>query len=147
MTSGARPNVRPKIMGWQQVGPTTRFHIDYGWWERQNLSLEAYLQSRLGAQARIDVEGDPIDMIDPLTAEVRQVSAFEYALQRYFRQLPADYLQSASVVDAIFYVLLANGNRPMNAAEIGAEIKRAPDVVLQTLGGNQIYQGIRPYRD
>ncbi len=147
MANSARPNVRPILTDWQRLGPETRFHIDYSWWDRQNLSLESYLQSRLGGQAKAEADMQAIDSVDPVTAEVRQVSGFEFAIQRYFRQLPGDYLKNASVVDAIFYVLLANGNRPMNSAEIAAQIKRSPDVVLQMLSGNQVYQGIRAYRE
>ncbi|MCO5186253.1 MAG: hypothetical protein M9965_20220, partial [Anaerolineae bacterium] len=83
--------------------------------------------------------------IDPHTGEVRQVSQFEFALQRYFQQLPDNYLQRASLVDAVFSVLLANGNRPMSAIEIADAVKRLPDVIFQTFGRGQVYRGIRPY--
>jgi hypothetical protein len=51
------------------------------------------------------------------------------------------------LVDGIFFVLLANANRPMTAAEIAAKVQRSPDVVLRTLSGTQVYQGIRPVFD
>ncbi len=147
MTANPRPNVRPTIANWQQIGPHTRFFIDYSWWDRSGLSLQTYLQTQLGGQAPLPVETEEVDMIDPRTGEVRQVSGFEYALQHYFRQLPADFLHNASLVDAIFFVLLTNGNQPMSAAEIAAQLHRPAEIIYQTLGGSRIYQGIRPYRE
>jgi predicted transcriptional regulator len=54
---------------------------------------------------------------------------------------------NASLVDAAFCVLLANANQPMTAKEIAERIDRQPDVVVRTLGGPKIYQGIRPVFD
>jgi predicted transcriptional regulator len=40
--------------------------------------------------------------------------------------------------------LLANANQPMSARELAEKVQRPIDVVTRTLGGPQIYQGIRP---
>ncbi|MCO5189664.1 MAG: hypothetical protein M9941_12155 [Anaerolineae bacterium] len=142
----SRPKVSfDKLPGPQEVGPNTRFYIDYDWWEKSNLSLESYLSSRVDSEISFDNSAELVDTIDPHTGEVRQVSQFEFALQRYFQQLPDNYLQRASLVDAVFSVLLANGNRPMSAIEIADAVKRLPDVIFQTFGRGQVYRGIRPY--
>lgn len=51
------------------------------------------------------------------------------------------------MVDAVFSVLLANGNEPMTAAELAERIQRTPELITKTFGGAQIYNGIRPLFD
>jgi hypothetical protein len=141
----ARPKVSfNKLPTRKKIGPNTRFHIDYDWWEKSNLSLESYLSSRVDTEISFEQSTEMIDTIDPHTGEVRQVSQFEFALQTYFQQLPDDYLQKATLVDAVFSVLLANGNRPMSATEIAAAVKRPPTTIYQTFGSGKVYRGIRP---
>jgi hypothetical protein len=124
----------------------TKFHIDYEWWDQSNLDLKTYLFSRL--QIGDDLPYDPgvekVDLVDPDTGEVRRVDNFQYALQNYFSQLPPDFLRQSSLVDAVFCLLLANANQPMTARQIAEKVQRQPDVILKTLAGGKIYQGIRP---
>jgi hypothetical protein len=126
--------------------PETKFHIDYEWWEQSNLDLKTYLFSRL--QIGDDLPYDPgvekVDLVDPDTGEVRRVDNFQYALQNYFSQLPPDFLRQSALVDAVFCLLLANANQPMSARQIAEKVQRPADVILKTLAGGKIYQGIRP---
>jgi methyltransferase-like protein len=124
----------------------TKFHIDFGWWERSDLDLKTYLFSRLGIgdESSLELGVEFVDLVDPVTAEVRQVDGFQYALQTYFSQLPDDFVKQSSLVDAVFYVLLANANKPMSAQELADQVERDPDIVLKTISGARIYQGIRP---
>jgi hypothetical protein len=124
----------------------TKFHIDFDWWDESDLDLKTYLFSRLdiGDESTLDLGVDHVDLVDPETAEVRQVDGFQFALQTYFSQLPDDFAQQSSLVDAIFFVLLANANKPMSARELAQNVARDPDMVLKTISGGRIYQGIRP---
>jgi hypothetical protein len=124
----------------------TKFHIDFDWWDESDLDLKTYLFSRLeiGDESTLDLGVDHVDLVDPETAEVRQVDGFQFALQTYFSQLPDDFAQQSSLVDAIFFVLLANANKPMSASELAQSVGRDPDMVLKTISGGRIYQGIRP---
>lgn len=139
---------RPKISAAHLQRPTldTKFHIDFGWWERSDLDLKTYLFSRLGIgdESSLELGVEFVDLVDPVTAEVRQVDGFQYALQTYFSQLPDDFVKQSSLVDAVFYVLLANANKPMSAQELADQVERDPDIVLKTISGARIYQGIRP---
>lgn len=123
--------------------------IDYDWWERSNLDLKTYLYTRLDVdeELQLDASMEKVDLVDPRTGEVRQVDGFQYVLQTYFSQLADDFAARTSLVDAVFCVLLANANQPMSAREIAAEVKRPVEVVLRTLGGPRVYQGIRPVFD
>ncbi len=147
MSSNLRPKI--KLTKIKRATPDTRFFIDFDWWEESNLDLKTYLMTRLslGEDASLDTEFDQVDLVDPQTGEVHQVDGFQYIVQAYFHQLPADFLTNASLVDAAFCVLLANANKPMTAREMAERIERAPEVVVRTLGGPTIYQGIRPVFD
>jgi hypothetical protein len=72
------------------------------------------------------------------------VDGFQFVLQTYFSQMPEDFILRTSVVDAIFFILLANANQPLSVQELADRIHRQPDVILRTLAGKQVYQGIRP---
>ena len=144
-------NPRPKIKSTSLKRTTldTKFFIDFGWWERSNLDLRTYLLSRfsLGDENSLEAEFDQVDLVDSRTGEVHQVDGFQYLIQSYFHRLPEDFITHASLVDATFCVLLANANQPMSAREIAERVGRPADVVIRTLGGTKIYQGIRPIFD
>lgn len=147
MSRRGRPKVKLKSQKRQQLDESTRFHIDYSWWDEKGLSLESYLNSRLGQSISLDDSLGAIDLVDMTTGEVRQLSGFEYAVQKYFQDQPiGDFSRRASLVDAVFCALLANGNRPMTAGELGAEVQRAPDTILKTLSGPKVFQGIRVHK-
>lgn len=147
MTKRPRPKVKAPVL--KRATEDTRFYIDYDWWERSNLDLKTYLYSRLELDddLQLDANMDKVDLVDDETAEVRQVDGFQYVLQTYFSQLPQDFSARTSMVDAVFCVLLANANQPMTAREIAGRLQRQPEVILRTLGGPQVYQGIRPLFD
>jgi hypothetical protein len=110
------------------------------------LDLKTYLFSRLdlGDENTLDMAVEQVDLVDENTGEVRTVDGFQYALQAYFSQLPEEFVRHTSLVDAVFYVLLANANRPMTSGELADWVGRDPAVILKTLSGHRIYQGIRP---
>ncbi|MCC7209560.1 MAG: hypothetical protein IT323_19785 [Anaerolineae bacterium] len=133
----------------QRVKPTleTRFHIDYDWWKREGRDLRAYLISHLLPEQRAQFENmreeAPIDWVDPATAEVRQVDALQQALAIAVRD--AQFInERTALVDAIFRVFLANGNKPLTPVELGVEISRPAMTILRTLSGAQVYKGLRP---
>ncbi|MCI0396774.1 MAG: hypothetical protein L0332_07595 [Chloroflexi bacterium] len=142
----SRPRPKLKVLDLKRPTLDTRFHIDYTWWEESNLDLKTYLYSRLGIgeDAALDMGVEQVDLVDPETGEVRRVDGFQYALQAYFSQMPDDFVTHASLVDAVFYVLLANANKPMTARELAEAVGRDPDVVLKTIAGGRVYQGIKP---
>lgn len=147
MSKRPRPKVKAPVF--HRPTENTRFFIDYDWWERSNLDLKTYLYTRLnvGEELQPDVDMDKVDVVDPRTAEVHQVDGFQYVLQTYFSQQEEDFASRTSLVDAAFSVLLANANQPMTAQEIAERVQRPTEVVLKTLGGPHIYQGIRPLID
>jgi len=144
-------NPRPKLnlSNLKRPTPDTKFYVDYDWWEESNLDLKTYLFTRLdlGEDVSLESEQEEVDIINMETGEVRRVDGFQYVIQAYFSQLEDDFTERASLVDAVFCVLLANANQPMTAREIAQKVNRQVNVVLKTIGGPKVYQGIRPIFD
>jgi methyltransferase-like protein len=147
LASRPRPKLKPSLL--KRVDADTKFNIDYEWWDKSQLDLKTYLYSRLsiGDEANLDTEAEEVDLVHSETGEVRRVDGFQYVVQTYFNQLPEDFVAKTSLVDAVFYVLLANANQPMSVAEIAERVQRSVPVVLKTIGGTTVYQGIRPILD
>jgi hypothetical protein len=147
LASNPRPKI--KLASLKRTTPETKFVIDFEWWEQSNLDLRTYLLSRFSMddETVLEAEFDQVDLVDPRTGEVHQVDGFQYLIRAYFNRLPEDFITHASLVDATFCVLLANANQPMSAREIANRIHRPAEVVVRTLGGAKIYQGIRPIFD
>lgn len=147
MSSNPRPQIKSNSL--KRITADTRFYVDYSWWEKSNIDLRTYLFTRLGIGQDADTDNgtDEIDMVDPTTGEVRRVDSFQYMLQSYFADLPDDFFTQASFVDAAFCALLANANQPMSAREIAERVEKSVDMVVRTLGGSTIYQGIKPIMD
>jgi hypothetical protein len=145
----SRPRPKISLSLVKRPTPDTKFHIDFDWWDKSELDLKTYLFSRLdlGDESSLDMGVEQVDLVDENTGEVRTVDGFQYALQAYFSQLPEEFVRHTSLVDAVFYVLLANANRPMTAGELADWVGRDPKVILKTLSGRRIYQGIRPLYD
>lgn len=138
-----------KTANLRRVTPDTRFYIDYSWWDESHLDLKTYLLTRLslGGEAGQEIAADQVDLVDSKTGEVRQVDSFQYLVRSYFNRHGNDLATQSSLVDAVFSVLLANGNEPLTAAEIAERVQRQPDLIAKTFGGPQIYHGIRPLFD
>jgi hypothetical protein len=133
------------------VRPTvdTRFHIDFGWWEKAERDWEVYLRSHLCEQhqaAYADLEtSSMVDSVDPVTAEVLRVPGIQHIVISHCSRLP-DYISpQTTLVHAVFRVFLANGNTPLSATELGARLGRPAVTILKTLQGPRVYKGIRPY--
>jgi hypothetical protein len=147
LASNPRPKIKPTAL--KRTTPDTKFFIDFDWWDQSNLDLRTYLLSRfsMGDEAALEAEFDQVDLVDAQTGEVHQVDGFQYLIRAYFNRLPDDFVAHASLVDAAFCVLLANANQPMSARELAERVDRPAEVVIRTLGGTKIYQGIRPIFD
>jgi len=127
----------------------TAFHIDYDWWSKGDRDLRVYLRSHLCAEhreqlAEANLDGDLVDSIDPATAEVKRVDALVLLMQAHCAQQPSFISEHSSIVDAAFRIFLTNDNQPLTSRELAERIDRDADTILRTIGGKQVYQGIRP---
>lgn len=145
--SNPRPKfATPKL---NVVSPDTRFYIDYNWWDTAKLDLKGFILSRLQLQNENLTANDmnEVDLVNPQTGEVQRVDGFQFMMQTYFSELTDEFISRSSLVDAVFCILLANANQPMTGQEIGAKVRRDPQVIVKTFGGAQVYHGIRPVFD
>ena len=132
------------------VKPTlqTPFHIDFDWWKQNDRSWQVYLKSYLSEE---DLENlmnagsqQTIDIVDMETAEVHQVDGLQHLLITKYANSDDFITESTSVAESIFRLLLANGNIPLTAVEIGERLGRDPKTVLLMLSGARVTKGIRP---
>ncbi len=133
------------------VKPTaqTPFHIDFDWWRQNDRNWHIELRSMLceeHQQAFADVPEDQlIDWVDPQTAEVRQVDGLQNTLITHCARQEGFVSAQTALVDAVFRILLSNGNTPLSAAELGQRLGRPAEIILRTLAGPRVYKGIRPF--
>jgi len=139
------------MVKWTKPTVDTKFHIDFDWWEEKGHNFRVHLFSNLCKECqeryRNYQEAELIDWIDPNTAEVSQVDGLWHALRTCCSQKP-DYIDTTTpLTTAVFRTFLANGNEPLSAAELGACLHRSPALILRTIGGLQIYNGVKPVTD
>lgn len=130
------------------VKPTldTKFHIDFAWWQKQRQSLGAYLQSHLCSEARANQQdAQTFDWVNAETGEVFQLDLLWYSIQAHCSQQPNFIDENMPLTRSIFRLFIANDNTPLTPLEIHAKLqKKTPDLILRTIGGHQVYDGIRP---
>lgn len=133
------------------VKPTvdTPFHIDYGWWERESLDIGVELRAHLCEEHReafgqeFDAE-EKIDWVDEQTGEVRRVNGLQHILHVHCSKQPGYISDTLPLVDAVFRVFLARGNKPLTPRELGSIIDCFSERILGVLSGRRIYKGLRP---
>jgi hypothetical protein len=132
-------------------GVDTRFHIDFDWWEREGRDfridvtkhlLPEYVDSFTGINS-----GEMIDLVDAETGAVTQVDTAQYTLRTKVKPVDPFLNAHTSLVDAVFHLLLVNGNRPMSPNELSALLNRPAQTILRTLAGRVVYKGLRPIVD
>jgi hypothetical protein len=132
------------------IKPTiqTPFRIDFDWWKKNDHNWRVYLFSFLCENHQKAFEGsneeDVIDVIDPRTAEVTMVDRLQYTLMNHCARQEDFLTDNTTLVNAVFRTFLANGNASLTPVELGEHINKDPDMILRTLSGPRIYQGIRP---
>ena len=135
------------------VRPTleTKFHIDYGWWERADRELEVYLRSHLCPEHQekfVELDSQAlVDYVDPETAEVTRVAGFQHTLMTHCARQPGYLTPQTSLVNAVFRVFMSNSNVPLTPLELGERLSRPARTILRTFSGRRVYKGIRPYTE
>jgi len=132
------------------VKPTvnTPFHIDFDWWQKNERDWHVYLRSLLCSEHRDAFanveEGQLIDWVDPVTAEVKPVEGVQNTLMSHCVKQPDFLTEQTAMVEAVFRLFLTNGNIPMSSDELGKRLNRPANTILRTLAGARVYKGIRP---
>jgi hypothetical protein len=127
----------------------TKFHIDLTWWERQNRDIRVFLQDILCKECREELgslsEERVVDMIDPETAEIQRVDAAWEAIRACCSLRPGYISMDTPLLESIFRVFLANGNKPLSVRELHERLNKKPaETILRLLTKGPVYLGIRP---
>ena len=127
----------------------TPFHVDFDWWRVSDHNWHIALHDMLCTEHQDAfsgfVEGSLFDWIDPETAEIYSMDGLQTTLINHCAQQPGFLDQHTVLVEAIFRIFLANGNRQLTPLDLGARLNRQPEIILKTLAGPRVYKGIRPY--
>jgi hypothetical protein len=133
------------------IKPTvqTPFHIDFDWWRDNDRNWHLALEGMLCPEHQTAFanlpEGQMIDWIDPQTAEVRRLDGVQNTLITHCARQEGFLDPHTALVEAVFRLLLANGNVPLSPEELGARLQRPADMILKTIAGPRVYKGLRPY--
>jgi hypothetical protein len=126
----------------------TPFKIDFEWWKNHDRDWRVYLRSFLCDEHQAIFENlnndEMIDWVDPNTAEVTQVDGLQHILITHCARQEGFLTDKMALVDSAFRVFLSNGNKPLNANELGEILNRPADTILRTFSGFRVYKGIRP---
>ena len=121
----------------------TRWFIDLEWYKQNDRSLsalaEGYLCAKCGKQ--LSAEGKELSAKDVIST-IKDCCAND----------PAFITGQLPILDSVFRLFLANGNRPLGLAELekqlserrGGDIYRASTEILSRLLENERYYGLRP---
>jgi hypothetical protein len=125
----------------------TPFHIDFQWWKQNERDWHVFLRSLLCPEHQAAFvnyeEGQLLDWVDPITAEVKSVDGIEHALMSHCALQPDFVNEHTALVEAVFRLFLANGNLPMSAEDLSSRLHRPADTILRTLAGTRVYRGLR----
>lgn len=131
------------------VKPTldTKFHIDFAWWQGRN--LRAHLESHVCAACKDAVRDsnpeETFDWINPETGQVFQVDMLWHIIRSHCSHQPDFVDERTPLTTAIFRTFLANDNTPLSPVEMQERLqRRTPELILRTIGGHRVYEGIRP---
>lgn len=130
------------------IDVNTPFHINFTWWEQRGRNLGRFLAEILG-RTDADIEsGEPLDFIDPRTAEVHELDPLwvEVLTTRAFQP---EYITPATpLTSAVLRALVENLNRPMTSVELHRRINRSnPETLLRVLKTARTEYGIAPVLD
>lgn len=140
------------MVGWTKPTLDTKFHIDYSWWEASGRNFRLYLLEQLCDECRqrfpSHLQTETVDWVNPETGEVSEADALLQCLRMQCANHPDFINPHIPLASAVFRIFLINDNTPLSARELHQTITwKQPDMIVQTLGGRQIYLGIRPARE
>jgi hypothetical protein len=132
------------------VKPTleTPFHISHDWWEQTGRDFRVELRAHLCAEHRSVYEEhfdtEVIDWVDERTGEVTPVDGLQHIIREHCSQQSEYLSDDVPLIDAVFRVLIANGNKPLMCSELAERSGKSAKRILRTLSGSRIYKGLRP---
>lgn len=126
----------------------TPFHIDWSWFERNNLSAESAVYNQICEAHRTNISPDstdPVDYIDPTTGEVFVTDSRREVILSICQYEDGFISQEMPLHQAVFRLLLASNNRPTSPVEMAAQLQRHdPQMLLRLLSSGAVSYGVIP---
>jgi hypothetical protein len=121
-----------------------KWSIDLDWYERNNRSISALVQSRLCPKCKDKLRNKDMSL-DDLLLRIQDCCA----------QTEGFFAGRLSILESVFRLFLANGNQPLNLEELGKQLSElrggdtygASPEILSRLLENDRYYGLRPVKD
>jgi hypothetical protein len=132
------------------VKPTldTKFYIDFDWWQQERRKLRVHLLSHLCSECRAKYADSPpedFDWVNLETGEIKQIDILWHVIRTHCSQQPDYITEQTPLTAAVFRAFLANDNTPLTPSGLHQVLgRKSPTLILRTIGGRQIYMGIRP---
>ena len=133
------------------IKPTskTKFHVDFNWWLQDGHSLHRTLLDNACSACRAALEDESevrtVDWVDPQTAQVFVIDQLWQTIHTHCSQDPEYLSEYLPMTTAILRMFIANDNAPLTPIEMQQKLpRRGAGVILKTIGGHRVYQGIRP---
>jgi hypothetical protein len=132
------------------VKPTldTKFYIDFDWWQQERRKLRVHLFSHLCSECRAkyaDSAPEDFDWVNLETGEIKQIDILWHVIRTHCSQQPDYITEQTPLTAAVFRAFLANDNTPLTPSGLHQVLgRKSPTLILRTIGGRQIYMGIRP---
>lgn len=127
----------------------TRFHVDWSWFERNNINAEKVIRDQLTPKVaeRFPPEAaiETVDYVNPQTGEVTRLDSLREAIMSECQWEPLYLTGDIPLVQAVLRVFLANNNQPLTVIEIAQRLERIdPDPILRVLTTGDVQMGIVP---
>lgn len=123
----------------------TPFHIDLGWWTGRGQNLSRFLAAMLAPGTEVTAASEPLDFIDPVTAEVRSLDPVWVQVLLTRAHQPDFITDNTPITNAIFRALVENVNQPMSAIDLQHRLGRStPETILNVLRTVRLEYGIVP---
>ena len=127
----------------------TPFHVDFNWWQSNDNNWHVSLRDMLCPEHQEALAGMAedhlIDWVDPKTGEVSELEGLQTILINHCAQQEGFLDNHTALVEAVFRLFLATGNKPQTPLELGERLNRPADTILKTIAGMRVYKGIKPY--
>ena len=129
-----------------RIDVNTRFRIDFSWWEQRGRNLRRFLEEMLGDSDAAETVGEePIDYIDPVTAEVLQLDPLWVKVLLERAAKPDFITSSTPLTNAMLRALIENVNNPMTVVDLQHRLGRGtPDSLLRVMRAARSEYGIVP---
>ena len=133
------------------IKPTlkTKFHIDFNWWAQGSRNFHQALLDQMCDKCRALVDASPevktMDWIDPETAQVFTIDQLWHTIHVQCGPKSDFLADQLPLVSSIFRLFIVKNNTPLTPVEIEQHLhRRSARIILRTIGGKKIYNGIRP---